>query len=166
MKTVYFIRHAKSSWSDPGKADHDRVLNGRGLRDAPFMAKVLKGKGAKPDRIVSSSAARAQATALYFAQEFEIDPQDLQIEKAIYDAFPLDVIDVVKACSDEYQEILVFGHNPAFTSILNSFSGDYIPNLPTCGIGKVVADIKHWAYFIPHQASLEAFHFPKQYFPK
>ena len=164
MKTVYFIRHAKSSWSDPWKDDHDRGLNQRGLRDAPFMAKVLKGKGARPDRIISSSAVRAQKTALFFAREFEIEPDAVITEEAIYEAYPQTVLDVVTGLDDAINEVLVFGHNPSFTSIINHFTDDYLANLPTCGIGKVVANVEHWSEFAPPAAQLKELHFPKQYF--
>ena len=32
MKRLYVIRHAKSSWSDPGLTDFERPLNKRGKR--------------------------------------------------------------------------------------------------------------------------------------
>ncbi len=164
MKTIYFIRHAKSSWSDPTKDDHDRVLNKRGLRDAPFMAKALKGKGAQPDLLVSSSAVRARTTALYFAKEFEIPPEDLQIETDIYEAFPQQVLAVVQGLEDRYQEVGIFGHNPAFTSLINAFSQEYLANLPTCGIAKVVAAVDNWVDFDTKHGHLVELHFPKQYF--
>ena len=44
MKTLYVVRHAKSSWDDPDKPDFDRSLNERGKRDAPRMGKRLKEK--------------------------------------------------------------------------------------------------------------------------
>ena len=165
MKTVYFIRHAKSSWSDPEAEDHDRQLNSRGLRDAPFMAKLLKGKGARPDRLVSSSAVRARTTALYFAQEFDLVPTDLQIEGDIYEAFPQDVIEVIRGLDDTYDEICVFGHNPAFTSLVNAFHPkEYLAILPSCGIAKVVATVDRWSEFEAARGQLVALHFPKQYF--
>ena len=41
MKTLYLIRHAKSSWNHPNLSDVDRPLNKRGKNDAPFMGKIL-----------------------------------------------------------------------------------------------------------------------------
>lgn len=164
MKTVYFIRHAKSSWADAQAADHDRVLNRRGERDAPFMAKMLNGKGANPNLIISSSATRAQMTALYFAREFDIDRSELMIRKEIYEAYPEEVLNVIVNLADHISEIFVFGHNPAFTAIINRFSTDYIANLPTCGIGKVVGMTEQWADFLTVNPKLQALHFPKQYF--
>ena len=100
MKTVYFVRHAKSSWSNPALDDHDRPLNSRGKRDAPFMAKVLKGKGARPDLIVTSTANRAQTTALHFAKEFDISPGDVMLRPEIYEAYSEQVMEVIRSLDD------------------------------------------------------------------
>ena len=41
MKTLYLVRHAKSSWKHPELSDFERPLNKRGKNDAPFMGKLL-----------------------------------------------------------------------------------------------------------------------------
>lgn len=69
MKTLFLIRHAKSSWDDPNKDDFDRPLNERGKRNAPFMGKLLKKENILPDLIISSPAKRAIATAKIIADE-------------------------------------------------------------------------------------------------
>ena len=58
MKTLYLIRHAKSSWKHDYLADFDRPLNKRGKRDAPVMGRRLKQHGV-PGLFLSSPARRA-----------------------------------------------------------------------------------------------------------
>jgi phosphohistidine phosphatase SixA len=41
MKTLFLIRHAKSSWDNTALPDKDRPLGDRGRRDAPKMGKRL-----------------------------------------------------------------------------------------------------------------------------
>ena len=48
MKTIYLIRHAKSSWEDLNLDDHERPLNERGKKDAGRMARYLEGIGIQP----------------------------------------------------------------------------------------------------------------------
>ena len=136
MKIVYFVRHAKSSWEDMSLRDIDRPLNPRGKRDAPFMAKLLKGKGVKADAIISSPANRAFSTASVFAAELEVKKEDIRVKDQIYEAYTNDVLDVISNLEDDLETVLIFGHNPTFTSLANMFSKDYIPNVPTCGIAK------------------------------
>jgi len=167
MKTVYFIRHAKSSWSDMSLRDHDRPLNKRGKRDAPFMAEKLKELGVEPDAIITSTALRAKTTALHFASVFDLSGSRLQEEPAIYEAYSSNILKIVQNTSDDFDTILVFGHNPGFTMVANSFvGGEDIDNVPTCGIVKVVADVSNWRDLKKSKGEVIEFHFPKQYFPK
>ena len=163
MKTVFFIRHGKSSWDNPSLRDMDRPLNPRGLRDAPFMAKLLKGKGIRPDAIISSPANRAHTTAGFFAEELGIAKKDIEIRREIYEAFTGDLVSLIQALPDEKNIVLIFGHNPSFTSLANMFSSNYIPNVPTCGISQIEAPIKNWKQFNEQTASLKNFYFPKQF---
>ena len=164
MKTVYFIRHAKSSWDDPTLSDIKRPLNKRGLRDAPFMAKLLKNKGIQADLIISSPANRALTTAKYFADEMNIAPENIDVEHEIYGAYPEDVLQMLTQVDTSVNTVLIFGHNPTFTSIINRFTQDYIANVPTCGIVKVEANIEHWKDFSETTGVQTEFYFPKQYF--
>ncbi len=162
MKTVYFIRHAKSSWDNPGLKDFDRPLNHRGLRDAPFMATVLKNKKIEIDRIISSPANRAKTTAGFFARALGVT--DFLEDEVIYEAYSHEVLDLVKSQSDDLNQLMIFGHNPTFTSIANLFSTTYIANLPTCGIVRIEGEIDHWKALNEETARVVDIYYPKQYF--
>lgn len=164
MKTVCFIRHAKSSWKDESLRDIDRPLNKRGKRDAPFMAKLLRGKQVVADAIISSPANRAFTTATHFAEAMKIKKKDIIVKKGIYEAYAADVIKIVQQVDNQYDTILVFGHNPTFTTIANQFTDDYIANVPTCGIIQIDAQVESWQYFSRENARLTQFYYPKQYF--
>ena len=164
MKRVFFVRHAKSSWSDASLSDIQRPLNKRGLRDAPYMAALLKGKGVRPDAIISSPAVRAHTTAKYFAQALLGAEDKVLLYKELYHAFPRDILDVIRSQADHWNTILVFGHNPGFTSIANLFSKEYIGNVPTCGIVEVEANISKWSDLSEKNGSMISFYYPKQYF--
>lgn len=163
MKTVYFIRHAKSSWSDMSLSDFDRPLNKRGKRDAPMMAQKLHEMGVRPDAIISSTANRAFTTATHFAKALGIAKSEIIKTPSIYEAYYKTVLEIVKNQTKAWNTILVFGHNPAFTTIANSFEGDYIDNVPTCGIVKVTAAIDDWLDFDEKTGTVSAFYYPKQF---
>ena len=164
MKTIYVIRHAKSSWDFPELTDADRPLNSRGRRDAPFMANLLHEQGVKVDKIVSSPALRALTTAIYFANKFEIKKSDLKIEKEIYEAYTGTILRLFQEFDNSWNTVFIFGHNPAFTDVLNHFTNNRIANLPTCGIGKIVSMEDDWKNVSPDTANLQITFFPKQYF--
>lgn len=165
MKTVFLIRHAKSSWSDMSLRDIDRPLNKRGKRDAPFMAKLLIGKGVKPDAIISSPANRAYTTATHFAAAAGIKEKDIIRNADIYEAAVITIQEIIRDLNDEWDTVFLFGHNPTFTYVANEYEGgDYIANVPTCGITEIAAEVKKWEKFSEKTARRKNFYYPKQYF--
>lgn len=164
MKTVFFIRHAKSSWADMSLSDIKRPLNKRGLRDAPFMSTLLKAKVSQIDLFISSNAVRAFTTATYFANEFGLKKEEIQVEPFIYHTYAPEVLDFINKIDDQHDVICIFGHNPTFTSIANHFSKEYIANVPTCGIVKVESKCTTWQSFSDENSEMAAFYYPKQYF--
>ena len=164
MKKLFIIRHAKSSWANSSLPDHQRPLNSRGLRDAPFMGKLLQKTGAQPDLLLSSPANRAFSTACFFAEAFGIPEMEIRKEERIYDAFPSDMVDIIQSLPADLETVFVFGHNPTFTSLANKYAERQIANMPTCSIAQVEADVKNWKDFSPGSAKVVAFHYPGQYF--
>ncbi len=164
MKTVYLVRHAKSSWDIPDLRDIERPLNERGLRDAPFMAKLLKSKGVKPDAILSSPAVRALTTAAFFKIELGLDGEDVRVRDEIYEAMPHAICRLINMLPEQDETVLLFGHNPTFTGVANLFTKDYIDNIPTCGIVEIKADVGHWQDFTEKQAEVTGVFFPKQFY--
>jgi phosphohistidine phosphatase len=164
MKTVLFIRHAKSSWKEPDLADIERPLNKRGLRDAPFMARLLAGKGIKPDVILSSPAVRAFTTARFFAESLGWPAERIRVERRIYDAYPGDLLQLLQKLPEEAETVLLFGHNPTITAVANYFAEHYIPNVPTCGIAQVAMEVSSWKDVAPRRGKLVAYYYPKQHF--
>ena len=87
MKTLLILRHAKSSWKQPGFADHDRPLNRRGNRDAPRVGLLLRRQALTPDLIVSSTAERARATAVQVAESV-VYGSPVELDRQLYLAEP------------------------------------------------------------------------------
>lgn len=161
MKTLFLIRHAKSSWENVNQSDFNRPLNERGHKDAPEMAKVLRGLGVVPDWIVSSPAKRAITTAQYFADEFQIPFDTIQQEEDIYEAFENDLYKIIHHLPNEKNTVLMFGHNPTFTYFANRFNYGQIDDIPTCGIVRIELDSNNWSSFREETASVAGFWYPK-----
>lgn len=163
MKSIFLIRHAKSSWDNPELRDFDRPLNKRGFRDAPFMAQLLSKKIPTPDKFVSSPAKRAFTTATYFAEAFGLGSTDIRQEQAIYDAYAQELLYIIQRLDPKWNTVCLFGHNPGFTNLANQFTDNFIANIPTCGIAHISGAIKDWKEFKRDQVQLRAFYYPKQF---
>lgn len=163
MKTIYLIRHAKSSWADWSLPDHDRPLNDRGKRDAPFMAAKLREQGFQLDGILTSTAKRARRTAKAFRQAFALEKNQEMRQKALYHADPDAIEEQIRQLPAEWDWVAVFGHNPGFTYLANRSPGGYIDNVPTCGITACQQDISSWADWSTADSERLFFWYPKMW---
>ncbi len=165
MKTLYLIRHAKSSWDDPELGDFERPLNKRGKRDAPSMAKRLKEKRVTPDIMISSPATRAHATCIEFAKILGFNMEKIKTDRRLYHANEDQILAVVRELKDrardEEEIVLLFGHNPGLTGFANDLVNEYIDNIPTCGIVKAKLKIELWKDADYGCGELDFFDFPK-----
>ncbi|MDF1551520.1 MAG: histidine phosphatase family protein [Deferrisomatales bacterium] len=161
MKRLVLVRHAKSSWKNPGQADFDRPLNQRGKRDAPVMAGRLAAQGIAPNRIVSSPARRARKTAKAIAAALDYPADEIELEEELYEAGVATLLHLVRCLDDADREVLLVGHNPGFTDLCNLLTGAAIANLPTCATATVEFDLASWALVGPASGQLTRFDTPK-----
>jgi phosphohistidine phosphatase len=142
MKSLLILRHAKSSWKHPELTDHDRPLNKRGKRDAPRMGKILRSEHLIPEAIISSTAARAHATAEAVAKASGYKGK-IALNRSLYAAGPEAYLKVLHELSDHYKRVLVVGHNPGLEELLEMFT-DETQILPTCTLAHVKFSIDNW----------------------
>jgi len=165
MKTLYLIRHAKSSWDNPDQADIERPLNKRGEKDAPNMAKRLKEKRVTPDMMISSPAVRAYDTCKKFAKVLDFEKGKIKLDKRLYHANEDQLLSVIQEIKDHDRDdeevILLFGHNPGLTEFANLLLNETIDNIPTCGVVKASLNIRHWKDIKFGCGQLDFFDFPK-----
>ncbi len=163
MKRIFLIRHAKSSWEFPHLRDHDRPLNHRGLRDAPFMASMLRERYDRLDLIYSSTALRAKTTAEYFRDAFALSDSQFVLKSQLFHCTEDEITSTVKSTEPSADVVAVFGHNPAWTWYVNQIPKVRVDNMPTCGIAVIASEIDHWEDFDIRCSILDDFFFPKQF---
>ena len=161
MKTLYLVRHAKSSWDNANQSDHDRPLNPRGERDAPRMGKRLRKRKDRPEVIISSSAVRAQTTARILATAMDYPTSDIAIDARLYGAEPEDVLSIIGDLDGGIDCALLVGHNPTFTALINALGRCDFDNVPTCGMAVLTFPVDSWKNIATAQGNLVDFDFPK-----
>jgi phosphohistidine phosphatase len=165
MKTLYLVRHAKSSWKFPNLDDFDRPLNKRGKRDAPVMGKFLKERKILPDIIISSPAARAKKTAKIIAKALSYPKTDINFKKEIYEASAVGLLKIAAMINDKISSAMLFGHNPGMTYLANMLANVRIDNIPTCGVVCIELDIPSWNKISEDCGKLIFFEYPKNIIP-
>lgn len=161
-KTLFLIRHAKSSWEKDVPTDFDRPLNERGKRDAPIMAARLKNKKINIDAFVSSPAERAKQTAEYFCDAYNQPLPSIHFIPELYHANEDTFINVVANLDDQLNNVAIFSHNSGITVFANMLiENGTIDNMPTCSIFGVKIFTTHWADFEKAKKEFLLFDYPK-----
>ncbi|MBK7392184.1 MAG: histidine phosphatase family protein [Chloracidobacterium sp.] len=142
MKTLYLLRHAKSSWDDPAQTDFERPLNERGLKAAPFMGELMAEKGFEPSVILSSPAMRAKTTARLVKDAGQFSAEII-FENTIYEASPNALRQVVSETDNAHASALLVGHNPGIESFIRYLTGQLEP-MPTAALAVIEMNIKKW----------------------
>ena len=159
MKTLFILRHAKSSWDHPGLSDFERPLNDRGVRTAPFMGELIKNKGLSPDVIISSPAVRAQTTAELVRESAGI-ASEIRLDDRIYEASPQNLIHVISEIDDTLNSAMLVGHNPGLEALIRHLTGQLEP-MPTAALAVIALNIDTWAEIKPASGTLAALYRPK-----
>ena len=164
MKSIFIARHAKSSWKHFELEDHERPLNKRGKRDAPFMGAILAQKKIMPDLILSSHAQRAKLTAEAFAESLGFPVENILWSEELYLAPASDLVKFVQKTDNSVESILLVGHNPGLTSFANYLVHTKLDNIPTCGILGVNFSFDEWSQIAESSGEVIFYEYPKKYF--
>lgn len=162
MKTLYLLRHAKSSWDDPDLDDFDRPLNHRGKKDAPKMGKRLRKAGAAISFICSSPAARAITTARLAGEELSIPKNAIREERKLYHAGPDGILAIVQSFSEEIDTVMIVGHNPGLTEFADELLNEDLGNIPTAGIVGAKLNVATWKEVRWGSGKMEFYDYPKR----
>ena len=161
MKTLFLVRHAKSSRDDPSLPDRDRPLDDRGKQDAPKMGKRLAKRDVKPDLLLSSPALRALTTAQLIAEEIGYKLKDIVVDDRLYASNADDLLAVIRALDKKLNRVMLFGHNPEFTDLAHRLSSEII-DMPTCAVAEFNFDTKAWSDVGEVKPAKVIFDYPKK----
>jgi phosphohistidine phosphatase len=163
MKTLFLLRHAKSSWSNPTLDDKFRPLNKRGMRDAPLMGSRLMDRDEALDHIITSPATRARRTAELFAEACDFPPDNIVEESDLYFTSTRSIEDLITRQDEQIQSLMLVFHNPDITCFANSIdTANRIANVPSCGLIKLICDIESWRDWSVLNTRFDYFDYPKK----
>ncbi|MFW5829075.1 MAG: SixA phosphatase family protein [Planctomycetota bacterium] len=164
MKTLFLIRHAKSSRDDPDLPDEQRPLAPRGRRDLVQMAPHLGALREQWGHVLVSSARRARETAAAL-QRAGILPQETQEDPACYTFDSHELLEHLRSQDPTIPGLSVVGHNPALHELVCTCYGPGVPRMPTsCVVGLQLA-IDHWQDLGTSDAELLVYRYPRQFDP-
>jgi phosphohistidine phosphatase len=143
MKNLILIRHAKSSWDAP-LIDHDRPVSNRGIQDAHLVAAKVSEHLPKSYVVWSSTAIRAKNTAYVFAENLSIPIESINFREDLYTFDSGTLAKIIKTCDNQFDNLILFGHNDAITNFVNTFGNREVENIPTSGFVSMLFDTNDW----------------------
>ena len=158
-RTLYLLRHAKSSWKDDSLKDFDRPLKGRGRDAAQQMGKSLASEKLQDAVLICSPAARTRETAQIVLKHSGLR-MDQRFDERIYEASLRDLLRVVSEIPDDKQTVMMIGHNPGFEELLAFLTGE-ARRMPTCALAKIKLDVASWKDARAGEGNLKLFITPK-----
>jgi len=161
MKTLYLIRHAKSSWEEPGTKDIDRPLEEKGIRKTQLIMEYFQKNNISADLMISSPAVRAFETAKLIAKGIGYPVKNIKLDGKIYDGHYDKILDIIYGTPNEISSLMLFGHNPTITHLANLFLDPGIDMLPTTGVVSISFDTDKWEKVPETEPKKEFIIFPK-----
>jgi phosphohistidine phosphatase len=168
MRTLLLLRHAKSSWAEPGLEDFDRPLGRRGQRAAPAMGAAMRARGLVPDLVLCSGAARARETLALVLPELGREVP-VRFEDGLYLAAAATLRARIRKLPPTKKRVLLVGHNPGMHELALDLAGQgraddmaaLARKFPTAALAALDIDVSRWSAVAPGDARLRAFLTPR-----
>ena len=142
-RSLLVMRHAKSSWSDAGLADHDRSLSKRGKRDARRMGVELGDRGMMPDLIVCSTAKRAVSTVRRMTKAADYAGEVVYDDRLYADGCDAHLA-LLASLPDWAQCVMLVGHNPSSEELVLALTGQSV-RLATATVASIELRVMSWS---------------------
>jgi phosphohistidine phosphatase len=165
-RTLYVLRHAKSSWANPALTDHERPLAPRGRRACSLMAAHLRREQVVPDLVLCSSSARTRETLRRVATGFE-RPSEAVIEARLYEDSAAGLLVRLHEVPANVVSLMLIGHNPALQELVLELAAGgtrrdaVMHKFPTAALA-TLAFTGSWAELAPGIAEVTAFVTPRE----
>jgi phosphohistidine phosphatase len=169
MKRLLLLRHAKSSWDEPGLADHDRPLAPRGLRASKRIAEHFRAERIAPELVLCSTSTRTRETLEGILPAL-VDDVKVRMERDIYAASSPQLLELLHGLEDRVASAMLIGHNPGIEDLAVELAsrgeqlGELRAKFPTAALATLVFG-GDWRDLAPGRAELVAFVKPRDLEP-
>ncbi len=160
MKRLYLVRHAQAGPKDLQMGDVQRSLDARGEKQAAWLGARLNQRGAKPDLILSSPAKRALRTANVIAEQINVTRDVITVLDSLYLANMTELSEIIRDLDDEFQNVMLFAHNPGITRFAQDLMGEWVESMPPCSIYCLDFTVRSWKVVTGGNATLVFYDYP------
>lgn len=163
MKTLYIVRHAKSSWKDAELKDFERPLKRKGVQDAFLIAEKLSELNIAPQHVLSSPAVRAYETAKIFCNTLSFSKENIETNSSIYNAALEELQTILLNIDNKLNAVMLFGHDPGLTNFVAYLTKQSYEKIPTSGVVAIQFETDQWNKIEEHSGKITFFIYPKMF---
>lgn len=156
MKTLLLIRHAEAGWDDFGQADIQRTLTERGIEQVHDIANSMRADSLIPSAIFSSSAKRAEMTALLLAPDIGFAADKIQWCDDLYLAEAEHIFTTAQQADDTIQILAIIAHNPGLSELANHLLPNPINGMSPANVVAITWPVEHWQDISAKNGTLRA----------
>lgn len=166
MRTLYLLRHAKSSWDDPALPDRKRPLAPRGRRDAKRIAKHFNRLGIDPELVLCSPAERTRETLALVRPA--LPRSAVSLEDDLYGAPSDRLLERLRTVPEDVGSVMLIGHTPGLQDLAVGLAavGPELERLkakfPTAALATLTLERTTWSELKEGDGELVAYVVPKE----
>ncbi len=160
IKNLYLLRHARAEEKASGQQDIERMLNSKGLQNATRMGINFNQKKIQFDLIITSPAERAKTTASLIAEQIKYDTGRIHENAEIYEASIRTLLRAINQLKEEWNTILLVGHNPSISYLSEYVSNGEIGDMTTCGVSHIQFKKLEWKEITESSGQLVSYEYP------
>jgi phosphohistidine phosphatase len=142
VRTLWLLRHAKSSWDDPGLPDHDRPLARRGQKAAKRIRGFAADTGVAPELVLCSTATRARETLDRVLPG--LGSPEVRVESGIYLASAGALLELLRRAGEDAESVMLVGHDPGLHDLACVLAPPGPETLPTGALAEIALDVDAW----------------------
>lgn len=160
MRTLYLLRHAKSSWKDASLPDFERPLASRGRKGCELVGRYIQANSLEFDLIICSTSVRTRETIELIRQQSKLQAE-VRYDERLYEATPDRLLEVISQIENDRKNVMLIGHNPGMQELLQLLTG-VIDEFPTACFAKVNMKVSKWTESAEKRSTLEWIVRPKE----
>jgi phosphohistidine phosphatase len=158
-RTLYLLRHLKSSWDEPGLADFDRPLAPRGRKAGKTMVRHLREAAVAPELVLCSAAVRTRETLA--AVHAALGEPEVRFDERLYGAPEEVLLEALHGVEPGVGSVLVIAHNPGLEDLATTLGGVAQEKFSTGALATLTFDCD-WGKLGPGSCELIAFVVPRE----
>lgn len=160
MKTLWILRHAKSSWDDVGLPDHERPLAPRGRKASKRVSRFAEASGVRPQLVLCSTALRARDTLARVLPG--LGEPAVEQQRTIYLASADTLLALLRRVGPDVESVMLVGHNPGLHDLVCALAPPGPEALPTGALAEVRLEIEAWSEIAPGSGLLARLTLPRE----